>query len=673
MRPARLAAAPAAFAATLAAAAAACRALPALPAWALTAVLEGLSVAAVWIAALGWGRLASRAVPLPETTRAPSSTRFALEAGAGFAVLMSLLHLLGLAGLVRGWSAGLLLASGAAAALAGRDARGLAARARDLLAHPATALAAAPAAVLLLAASFPPGILWPGEGAGYDALEYHLQVPREWHEAGEIRALPHNVYSYLPLDFEILGLALMSLRGGPHESAIAVQWLHASFALATALLLALWTQERSGSRAAAAGAASLYLALPWNLVTGSLAYNEQAAAFLGAAALVLLWEAGLTQRVNAAAGVLAGAAAGVKLTAAGFFALPAAVATILWRDREEGAAKRPPARLALALLAFAAGAAAIHAPYLARNAAWTGNPAFPFATRAMGRAHWSEAEEGRWVRGHFPQAGAKDRADALWSRALADPQFGFPWWLAALAGLGIALADRPRRALPAALATALALQVLFWLAATHLQPRFLQPLSVPLAAAAGLAAARVTSPDRFGLGKRLAWGAAGLISLGHAGWHAAMLREGVASPGLPPEEGAAVETPAESEAATLIREPDTFSRAMDGDPLRGRPTLLVADARAFYYPKGSLYADPFQVSPFTRIWNEAGGHPAKALDALRARGVRVVVVNWDEAERLRSTYGLDPEISRANFERLERAGLRRISETGGILVLYEVP
>ncbi|MCP4591530.1 MAG: hypothetical protein GY842_12365, partial [bacterium] len=49
------------------------------------------------------------------------------------------------------------------------------------------------AALAILAAVTPPGVLWAEEGNGYDVLEYHLQLPKEYLEAGRIDYVPHNV------------------------------------------------------------------------------------------------------------------------------------------------------------------------------------------------------------------------------------------------------------------------------------------------------------------------------------------------------------------------------------------------------------------------------------------------------------------------------------------------
>ncbi|MEK7466679.1 MAG: hypothetical protein AAB074_04620 [Planctomycetota bacterium] len=626
----------------------------ALGGWALTAALEGATVALFWGGALGLGRLAGAAVlgrgPDPfDASRAPAAARFALEGGLGFAALMTALHLLGLAGLIFAPVVVILLLGGCVAALVGRDLKSLPGRAASIFSHPGVAIAAPLVAVLLVAASFPPGMLWPSEAKGYDALEYHLQVPREWLASGAIRALPHNLYGYLPLNFEMLTLGMFSLRGGAFEGMLGAQWLHASFAVGTAALLGLWAGARAGSPVAGAAAAATYLCVPWNLVTGSLAYNEQAAAFLGLGALVLLWEGPMTHRVMAAAGLCAGAAVGTKLTAAGFLFLPALAAAAAFRDREPAAPRTPPKRLALAALVFCAAGLLVHAPYLVRNAAWTGNPVFPFATRVLGRAHWGETQEWRFINGHFPRASAGDRVTALWKSGVGDPGYGFAWLAAVLAGLGLALSKRPTRALAAGAGVFALMQILFWISATHLQPRFLQPLTIPLAFAAGLGAAAI--PARF------AWPAVSLLAIGHTAWHGQLLWRG-AEAGSPPT------------AAVALAEPMFLAEKFEG--LKGHKALLVAEARAFYVPGACVYADPFETSPFARFWRAAGGDPAKALAAMRASGITLVIANWDEAERLKRTYGLDPEITRGNFERLVGAGAKRLESPDPIVEILEL-
>jgi hypothetical protein len=636
------------LAAALGAAALALRSdLAALGPAALTAFIEGPTVALVWAAALGWGCLFERAfklrgpgtwTPSPAAPAAP----WILRAGLGMAALMTIVHLAGLAGLVHPAFYALLGAAGLAGLLTHASPRDPALRAAFT---PTLALLAAPAAILFLAASAAPGHLWPGEAAGYDALEYHLQVPREWLAAGRVTALPHNVYSFLPLNLELLSLPLMSLRGGAFDAMLAVQWLHASFAVATAAILGAWAGARAGALAGWTAALAV-LALPWTLIAGSLAYNEGATAFFIAAAFFTMWEGRHSKRLLALAGVLVGAAAGTKLTAAGFGAAPLLAALAL-RPADEGA--RPP-KLALAAAIFAGGALASFFPYLIRNAAWTGNPVFPLATRALGRAHWDDVSEWRWIRAHRSDAGPGRRLAAFANAAVVDGRFGFAVWILAVGGFGLCLSRRDHRSFGLAAAAFATVQAAFWLSATHLQPRFLHPLIVPLALLVG---------HNFGLfAQRLRprdlWGLVVVLSVAAGARHALALgRDG--RPGL----------------REAIADPWLHSAHLEGDTLRGQKPLLVAEARAFYYPDGTLYATPFEVSLFARLWREKQGAASEVLAALRAKGVTLVIVNWAEAARLKETYGLDAEITPANLEKLQRAGARRLAGSTADLELLQ--
>ena len=68
------------------------------------------------------------------------------------------------------------------------------------------------------------------------------------------------------------------------------------------------------------------------------------------------------------------------------------------------------------------------------------------------------------------------------------------------------------------------------------------------------------------------------------------------------------------------------------------------------YHEFQLLNSPFETSLFARLWREKSGDAAAVLEALRGKGVTLIVVNWSEAVRLRDTYGLDPEINPANVE-----------------------
>ncbi|MCE9581262.1 MAG: hypothetical protein K8T20_01970, partial [Planctomycetes bacterium] len=50
-------------------------------------------------------------------------------------------------------------------------------------------------------------------------------------------------------------------------------------------------------------------------------------------------------------------------------------------------------------------------------------------------------------------------------------------------------------------------------------------------------------------------------------------------------------------------------------------SAACAESRAFYTPASSVYADPFEISPFAKAWRAAGGDPARVLAALRQSGI----------------------------------------------------
>ena len=81
----------------------------------------------------------------------------------------------------------------------------------------------------LVAATLPPGMLWPDDPLPYDVLEYHLQGPREWYEAGRIEPLRHNVYTFFPFNVEMQFLLAMHLRGGPWAGMYLAQLMHVAY------------------------------------------------------------------------------------------------------------------------------------------------------------------------------------------------------------------------------------------------------------------------------------------------------------------------------------------------------------------------------------------------------------------------------------------------------------
>ncbi len=351
-------------------------------------------------------------------------------------------------------------------------------------------------AVLLVAACSAPGWLWASEFGGYDAMSYHLQLPAEWHALGRITPLEHNVYSWLPGYVEAAYYHLAVLMGDGLGAAYACQLLHALVAGLTAVLTGriAWRLVRPVAGVwIAALAPVVLLGTPWVIVVGSLAYNEMVVALLLATGLLIIADESIDTPAAVAVGIVAAAACGAKLTAAGFVAAPLAVLLF---------AASPKARWPRVGAAAAGSALVCLLPWLVRNGVYAGNPLFPFATGLLGLGHWTAEQAETWTRGHAAGTGFAGRAAATWNELLryglgGNPAPPEPWlpqwsllpWLAPV-GLAMSATSARLRRWTAWLGLVLLVQLVFWLLFTHLKSRFMVPAVVPgaLAVALGIAA-----------------------------------------------------------------------------------------------------------------------------------------------------------------------------------------
>jgi hypothetical protein len=239
---------------------------------------------------------------------------------------------------------------------------------------------------------------------------------------------------------------------------------------------------------------AIYLAVPWTLVTASMAYTEQALLALGSGAfsLALLAKSDLSEtrewiRNGLLAGILAGLAAFCKLSALGMIGLP--VLAILG-TRTDLSRKIRLCRVG----SFLVGMGTVLSFWLARNGQWTGNPFFPFLTKWFGLAHWTIEQTQRWHTAHSTDGLFWERMSALFSpsQGILHPQFGWIFW--PLLGMGV-LYGIGRKAIRfpiALLILCLFLQWAFWLCCTHLMSRFLLPCLIPGCLLAGLVIQTIT-------------------------------------------------------------------------------------------------------------------------------------------------------------------------------------
>ncbi|MBX3354917.1 MAG: hypothetical protein KF724_04385 [Phycisphaeraceae bacterium] len=509
------------------------------------ALIEDLWAPLLWmVSALGWGTLVCRALMRSTlggerreaVTERPfirfdwsSSAQWALSSAVGVALLLFVAQVAGSLGLLR-WPvvAWALLLPGVGVACGG-----LVSHLRERMPHAARKFASpasgigwwpmAPAiGVLVFAATSSPGHLWSTEFGGYDALSYHLALPRDWRDFGAMTPIATNAYAYLPSWIEGGFLHLFALGGDSTLMGLRAQLLHALITLVTArcgaevargVARAFIDSARADRDAlaslAALIAATVTLATPWVIVTGSMAYNEMGAA-LGGVALLLVCGAPLSLRSRGALlGVCGALMVGSKLSA-GVLLLPAVAVLVLvgadWRRHQSALG-------ALMTMLMSAGVAALIAlllcaPWLLRNWIATGNPLFPFASGLLGAGAWSADQIEVWQRAHGAEGSPGERLLALWRQFFifglgSAPVSGEPWrpfwgvlpWLVAPALLTLAW-SRDTRRLAAAFATGLAFALIAWMTFTHLQSRFLVPLAPIAAATVALGVVRVVGASR---------------------------------------------------------------------------------------------------------------------------------------------------------------------------------
>ncbi|MEM6314954.1 MAG: hypothetical protein AAF743_12755, partial [Planctomycetota bacterium] len=339
-------------------------------------------------------------------------------------------------------------------------------------------VAAVPFGLALAAATVYPGLLWPsGEPAGYDVVAYHFQIPREWFEAGRMTEPTHNVYGYFPLAVEMHDLLAFHLRGGPFAGMYLAQLMH--FVFMALVPLAVYGAT-PGTRVAKIASAVLASAVPWTVLLGGVGFNESGLMLYVALAVGRVLRGGVVTtpwRDWVVCGLLVGFACGVKYTAVPMLliGLPAVVLVMRqWRG---------------ALIVGVVGLLTF-APWLLRNAVWTGNPVFPQALGLFGQGHWTDLQVERWEVAHSarPEHSPWYR---LFDEVLVDPRSG---WVFPLVGLGLGVltlvlglrSKRDSGVPPTSSAAGFLLLMLsgwavFWLFFTHLQPRFFTP-AIPIAA-----------------------------------------------------------------------------------------------------------------------------------------------------------------------------------------------
>jgi hypothetical protein len=322
---------------------------------------------------------------------------------------------------------------------------------------------AAVGGVVMLAACFPPGVLWGDEPNGYDVTEYHLQVPREWYEASRIVPLHHNVFSYFPFNVEMHYLLAMELHGGgsgPWAGMYLAQMMHVGFC--GLAVLAVYALMGGGKRGVVAGV--LMAGVPWTGLLAPVAYVEGGTLLFGVLAIGWALRA-KSVREFLIAGAMAGFAVGAKASMVPLILAAVPVVILI------GTGISTKLRLSGAASYLLAGLL-VYSPWLIRNYVWVGNPVFPEEMKLLGRGHFSDVQVERWHEAYLPDRehrGAIGAMRGLWEQVTGDWRYGF-----VVFPLGVAAIVMGRRnRVVVCWAVLLAFQVVFWVCFTHLQSRFM--------------------------------------------------------------------------------------------------------------------------------------------------------------------------------------------------------
>jgi hypothetical protein len=209
---------------------------------------------------------------------------------------------------------------------------------------------------------------------GWDDYTYHLAIPERYLFTNGIWVSPFSIFSVSPHAVEMLYTLALGIDGAGLAKLINVQF---------GLLAGLVAYRLGARRSRRTGlvAAALLIGDPlfqWELKT---AYVDLAVCFyvLVAAAAVAQWWETPDRRLLWRCGVFAGACVAAKYTGG---VVPAAFALVIltlsrgvgWRSRFEGA------------VVLAACSALLLAPWLVRNAYFTGNPVSPLLQGVFHRA-----------------------------------------------------------------------------------------------------------------------------------------------------------------------------------------------------------------------------------------------------------------------------------------------
>ncbi len=230
--------------------------------------------------------------------------------------------------------------------------------------------------VMNLIGALAPEVIW-------DAHSYHLNLARQWLNAGSLVYVPYNFYSTWPLNLSILYALEMSLL----NDSLLPQLTHFTFGVLSMLLIYNYLRPRYGSTAAVF-AGILFYSIPVMSWLSTTAISDLGIAYFTLAAVIacLRWIENGSSSWLVLAAIETGLSMGAKLT--GLFTLALLGLAVVY----VGFTKRKTLRCVVqqsVLVSVIALTLAL--PWYLKSYIQTGNPIFPFGYSLFGGKYWTEA------------------------------------------------------------------------------------------------------------------------------------------------------------------------------------------------------------------------------------------------------------------------------------------
>ena len=240
-----------------------------------------------------------------------------------------------------------------------------------------------------------------------DALTHHLAVPKLWLKSGSMSEIPAVVFSYYPMNLDLL--YLIPLYFG---NDIIPKYIHFAFALLTAGLIFAFLKDRTAKTHYGLLGALLFLSVPMILKLSITVYVDLGLVFFSTAALlyVLKWAANGNQtRHLLIAGLFCGLGLGTKYNGLiSLFLLTCLIPVLYLRvnlqpdnaadgpahttGRQKKAAGMTSLRALQAAALFVSISLLVFSPWMIRNLRWTGNPVYPLYQKAFNAVHLADTE-----------------------------------------------------------------------------------------------------------------------------------------------------------------------------------------------------------------------------------------------------------------------------------------